>query len=148
MKRLGYIIFAIGGLLLFAFAGQIGRYVGKSGVQSYEAGKMQGLVEKGQELAAVELRKQLPLQVDKLTTLQTVVSAGKMLIYRYEIATKKTEVDIGGFVSEMTEILKNNTCQQKQMRASMNMNAKYKYMYFDTDGLLLADITISSADCV
>jgi hypothetical protein len=78
------ILYVGGGILasgLWALSGGIGRYLGKSAIESYVQGRQEGSVEKAVELAVAELRKQLPMQLDEATTLQNVASAGKTFYY-------------------------------------------------------------------
>ena len=80
------ILYVGGGILalgLWALSGEIGRFMGKSAMESYVQGRQEGAVEKAVELAVVELRKQLPMQFDEATTLQNVTSAGKTFYYYY-----------------------------------------------------------------
>lgn len=146
-KYLLYAGLGLAALIAWALSGEIGRFVGKSAVESYQEGKQQGVIEKAAEMAAVELRKQLPIQIDEITTLQTVVSAGKTLIYHHRLSLKKSDVDIDYFIAKMRENLKNNVCQQKQMKSILDKGGNYAYSYLSADGLFIGEITITSSDC-
>lgn len=92
------ILAVVGAVLVYAFAGSLGQLLGKAGVNAYttkshERSNDGNLIDKIQAEAAANLRKQLPLQVDELTTLQTVLSAGPMLMYSYLLGMTYAEID-------------------------------------------------------
>ena len=150
-KYLLYAGMGLAALVVFALSGQIGKFVGRTvgetTVENYQEGKQEAFLEKGQAMAAEEIRKQLPMRIDEITTLQSVLSAGKALIYNYRMSLKKSDLDTNEFIAKMTENLAHNVCQQKQMRNILNLGGNYKYVYMGADGLLIGDITITLADC-
>ncbi len=135
------------GLVLWALSGQIGRFVGKSAIENYQQGKMQGAVEKAQEMAAEQIRKQLPIQVDEGTTLYNVMVSGKTLIYQYRMKRYKNRIDLDSFHSEMVAMLKHNVCNEKGMRWGIDNGGSFVYYYIGLDGLLIDEITINSSSC-
>ena len=98
-------------------------------------------------MAAAEARKQLPMRIDEITTLQSVLSAGKALIYNYRMSLKKSDLDTNKFIAEMKKTSVHNVCQQKQMKSILNLGGVYKYVYMGADGLIIGEITIALADC-
>ena len=130
-------------LIVWVLSGAIGQFVGKSAVDSYQEGKRQGVIEKALELAAKEAVKQLPIQVNENTTLWTVVSSGKTLIYHHRLSLNKSEVDF----EKMRENIRNNVCQQKDMKYVLDQGGNYAYSYMSSDGLLVGEITITLSDC-
>ena len=98
-------------------------------------------------MAAAEVRKQLPIQIDEITTLQTVFSAGKTGIYQYRLSLIRGDIDVDYFIAKMRENLRNNVCQQKQMKYILDEGGDYKYVYMSSDGLLIGEITITPSDC-
>lgn len=147
MKYLLYAGLGLAALIAWALSGQIGQFVGKSAVESYQEGKQQGVIEKAVEMAAVEIRKQLPIQIDEITTLQTVMSAGKTLIYTYRLSRKKSDMDIDYFIANKRENLKSNVCQQKGMKSILDKGGNFTYSYLSSDGLYIGEITITLSDC-
>lgn len=135
------------GLVLWALSGQIGRFVGKSAIENYQQGKMQGAVEKAQEIAAEQIRKQLPIQVDEVTTLYNVMVSGRALIYQYRMKRYKDRIDLDNFHSEMLAMLKYNVCNEKGMRWGIDNGGSFVYYYIGLDGLLIDEITINSSSC-
>ena len=145
-----YFLYAGLGLAAFmvwALSGEIGRFVGKSAVESYQEGKQQGVIEKAVEMAAVELRKQLPIQIDEITTLQTVISVGKTLIYQYRLSRKKSDIDIDYFIENKRENLSSNVCQQNGMKSILDKGGKFTYSYLSSDGLYIGEIKVTLSDC-
>jgi len=133
--------------ILWALSGEIGRFVGRSAIEGYYEGERQGLVEKGQEIAAKELRKQLPVQVDERTILQNVLSVGKTLQYHYRMQMTKGDIDYHNFHRDMSGKLKNYVCLEKNMRFTLDNGGAFKYIYTGSDGLLIDQITITSSVC-
>jgi hypothetical protein len=122
------------------------QFVGKSAVESYQEGKQQGVLEKAQEMAAQEIRKQAPIQIDEITTLQSAHSVGKTLIYNHRLSLRKSDIN-DNFVAEMRKSLKHNVCQNKGMRITLNIGGEFTYIYLSLDGLLIGEIKITSSDC-
>ena len=118
-KYLLYAGMGLAALVVFALSGQIGKFVGRTvgetTVENYQEGKQEAFLEKGQAMAAEEIRKQLPMRIDEITTLQSVLSAGKALIYNYRMSLKKSDLDTNKFIAEMKKTLVHNVCQQKQI---------------------------------
>jgi ATP-dependent protease ClpP protease subunit len=105
------------------------------------------LVENGQKLAALELRKQLPKRIDELTTLQNVTSVSTALMYQYKLDISKSDVDVAFFKSEMKNTLIENTCSKKDSKLTLMNGGEYMFSYQDSEGLLITDFTITISDC-
>lgn len=135
---------ALTGLLVWVLTGETGRFFGDSG---YQGGTQQGAIERAQEAAARELRKQLPMKVDDVTTLQDVSSVGKTLIYEYKLFMSSGMVDKGEFRSTMRAQLVNNACQKEEMKSKIDGGAMYTYKFLGIDGSIIATIKISASDC-
>ena len=133
---------AIIAVVLYAFAGGIGKFVGRSAVENYQKGKLEGTIEKAQEQAAQTLSKQLPIKIDDITTLYSVVAAENALIYNYRMDVKKENIDIVAFHNGMTKQLNNNVCGNKKMKWSIGKGARYKYLYTGQNGLFIDEITV------
>jgi len=105
------------------------------------------MIEKSQKLAAQELRKQLPKRIDELTTLQNVTSVSTALMYQYKLDISKSDMDLAFFRSEMENTLIESTCGEKDAKHTLINGGKYIYSYQDSEGLLIADFTITITDC-
>jgi hypothetical protein len=134
-------------LVLWALSGEIGRFIGRSAMESYVQGRQEGGVEKVLELAVHEIRKQLPMQIDEATTLQNVMSVGNAFYYYYHLSYLKSDIDAEYFREAMTRNLRSNACQHQDMRYAIDMGAEYKYIYMSADGLVIDEITIRASDC-
>lgn len=146
------ILAVVGAVLVYAFAGSLGQLLGKAGVNAYttkshERSNDGNLIDKIQAEAAANLRKQLPLQVDELTTLQTVLSAGPMLMYSYLLGMTYADIDHDFFSGEMPKILLFNVCGSPEMVNTMALGAVYKYTYLSRDGRLVGTFSIAKNDC-
>jgi hypothetical protein len=129
---------AVFGVILILVASGIGKLAGRSAVQKISDDVNQGALEKAQEIAAADLRKQLPIELDEMTTLQTALSAGSSLIYIYRIHQDIGEIDVRSVSSEMQQKLFKNVCGEKILRKNMSIGAKYIYRYFSRDGIQFA----------
>ncbi len=123
-------------LILWALSGGTGTSVETAAVESPGEVKQQGGVEEAQEMAALELRKQLPMQIDETTTLQSALGVGKTLIYYYRISQLKSDIDNDSFIVEARETLRQDVCQKKQMRSTLNIGGMYNYVYLSLDGIV------------
>ena len=141
-KWVKYAAIGIGFLVLFAIANGVGRFTGKSVLKEYEGGK----VEAAQAYAAEEMRKQLPMRIDEVTTLQSVLSMGKSLIYNYRIELIKDDIN-NNFLQKQTGLLRQNVCGQKAMAKVIKLGRSYRYLYMSKDGLSLGSIEISKKSC-
>jgi hypothetical protein len=125
------LIYALSGgvaILAWAISGEIGRFVGRSAIDGYSQGQSRGVVEMTQEAAAKELRGQLPMRIDDLTTLERVLSAGTALIYQYRVDFTEREVD-DAWHMKMRNMLAANVCRQSDMRFALQNGASYQYTY-------------------
>ena len=104
-------------------------------------------IEDIQAAAAEFLSKQLPFQVDEVTTLESVANAGPMLIYNYRLTVLKESLDVPTFRVEMRRTLKQTACAQKDMRKIMSIGGSYRYVYLGADGHMIDEVTIGSSDC-
>ncbi len=153
-KTVKYALYA--GLALFAFAmimliGTKGKQDRKSAiiadiVRAEEKSNWEA-VKKAQELAANELRKQLPMKVDELTTLLNVVSLGGVLMYGNRISLRTDELNNDEFIGRMKKQLKTNVCHHEGLMNTLNMGGEYMFSYVNLDGLLIGEINITLADC-
>ena len=96
--------------------------------------------------AAKELRKQLPMKVDEMTTLVTAASAGRTVIYSFRVEIEKERIP-SDFIGNQEANLKNNLCAHPTMRKMMKKGASYSYLYTDFRGKFIADIKVRNSDC-
>lgn len=134
-------------IFVMLFASSIGKIVGRSTTQNYFDSKRDGQIEKAQEFAAAELRKQLPMKVDEYTTLQNALSSGKTLVYHYVIAADAIDVDNQSFRTEVNEILNKNVCGSEGMLKVIRAGGSYVYQYVSQDGASIAQFRFDKETC-
>ncbi|MBI4686905.1 MAG: hypothetical protein HY756_03875 [Nitrospirae bacterium] len=78
-------------LVVMAFAGEIGKMVGKSTVNKYETGKKDSTINSILLETSKELNAQLPMMVDEETRLDVTMVMGKQLNYKYTLVNLKVE---------------------------------------------------------
>jgi hypothetical protein len=137
----------IGIIFVALIASSIGKIAGKSATQSYYNSKSEGQIEKAQEFAAAEFRKQLPVKVDEYTTLQNVFSAGATLIYHYILSANSSDIEKQSFTSEMTGKLNGNVCGNNEMSKVIKAGGSYVYQYVSQDGVSVAEIKFDKQSC-
>lgn len=148
MKTLGTVAGIIGLLIVIAFAGSIGKIIGKSTVKNYEQGKADGAIEEILIEITKKINSQLPIMVDPETRLDTTICYGKQMHYKYTMVNySENELDKEAFQNEMATMLAKNQCNNENMVKMLKMGVKYYYNYFDKNGILIATIIISKKNC-
>jgi hypothetical protein len=144
LVRYGSIAVAL--VIAVAFAG-IGKYVGRKAADSYFDDKSSASIERAQEVAAKELRKQLPLKVDSVTTLQSVLSFKKTIIYSYIIDIDFDQIDSSDFIREVSKHVIYNACSTKEMKEMIYLGGSYRYSYMSKDGFKIGELSVERKDC-
>ena len=135
-------------LVVMAFAGEIGKMVGKSTVNKYETGKKDATVNSILLKTSKELNAQLPIMVDEETRLDVTMVMGKQLYYKYTLVNLKAEdIDKTLLISNLEPALKNNLCKNDQIKFLLENGVEYKYLYSDKLGNLIGTIEIDSTKC-
>ena len=148
MKTLGKVAGIIGLLLVIAFAGSIGKIIGKSTVKNYEQGKADAAIEEILTETSKKINSQLPIMVDQETRLDTTICYGTQMYYKYTMVNySKNDLDTEAFQNEMTTMLAKNQCNNENMVKMLRMGVTYYYNYFDKNGILIATINISKKNC-
>lgn len=141
------ILSVIGAVLIYlALSGNAWRILG-SKVDEHGSFRQSNGLAKAQAQAAAELRKQLPLKLDKYTTLQTVISVGPTIVYSYIVDIKFEEIDLKIFSEESLNQLKYNVCRETSMRDTMRAGGAYRYIYFSNDGKTIGSHTLNENVC-
>jgi hypothetical protein len=85
----------------------------------------------------------MPLRVDALTTLTSVVSSGPLLTY-----TARVDIDASQLspaqIEQLHQGTRTNACSQPSMRQTIAMGGAYAYVWVDRNGRSLPPLTISS----
>jgi hypothetical protein len=93
--------------------------------------------------AARQANAQLPVQIDSVTRLDRITTAGSLLTYHYTIARRAAELPAG--VREAVEReTRANVCRQANMVSTIRMGGVYGYRWVDPDGVLIHEMQVSS----
>ena len=103
-------------------------------------------IESAQAEAAAGVKNQLPVQIDKVTTLQDVSADGATLINRYVLAVDASKMNLAVFADKMKTQLK-GICDQGQTAAIISHGGSYRYVFKSTDDRDLGDFLIDKAAC-
>ena len=144
LVRYGSIAVAL--VVALAFAG-VGKYVGRKAADSYFDDKSSAAIERAQEVAAKELRKQLPMKVDSVTTLQSVLSFKKTIIYSYIIDIDFDQIDSSDFISKVSKRVIHNVCSTREMKQMIYLGGSYRYSYMSKDGFKLGELSVERKHC-
>ena len=97
---------------------------------------------------AIEANKNLPVMVDQLTRLDSVVAHEGILEKRYSlVSTRLSDVNVGEFTAKISPILISESCRNKQ---SLNLYASgisESLTYSDMEGQKISTITINKKSC-
>jgi hypothetical protein len=148
LKTLGKICAVIGLLIVIAFAGAIGKNIGRSTAKEYEKEKLDVAIEKELIKTSQQINKQLPMMVDSETRLDTTICTGKNVAYKYTmINLSEKDLDINAFIKEIKPMLLKNQCSNENMVKMLKIGVQYSYMYQDRNGTLVTAININKNDC-
>jgi hypothetical protein len=109
--------------------------------------KMGKIVALAQAAAANLMSKQLPVRIDDVTTVQSVVSVDKTIIYRYSVALNFNDIDRDAMMKKVRTTTTHNVCNQEKMVSAMKYGGSYRYIYVAEDGRMIGDIKLTAADC-
>ena len=99
------------------------------------------------ELAVTEVRKQVPMKVNEMTTLEDVSSIGEVFQYHYRLEFSEKDIGVDEFRTAMTQTLRESVCSNEDMRMIMEDGGSYEYIYKGLDGVLIDTIIINVAMC-
>lgn len=85
----------------------------------------------------------LPLRVDALTSLTSVVATGPMLTYNARVDIDASQLSPAQ-IEQLHQGTRTNACSQVPMRQTISMGGVYSYVWVDRNGRSLPPLTISS----
>lgn len=148
LKTIGMIFAVLGLLIVIAFAGAIGKNIGRSTVKNIERGKLDAALEETLMTTSLQINKQLPMMVDSETRLDTTICAGKHIAYKYTmINLLDKDLDVNAFTNEIKTMRLKDQCRNENMVKMLKLGVQYSYIYQDRNGALLATININKSDC-
>lgn len=85
----------------------------------------------------------LPIQVDALTSLTSVVASGPMLTYNSRVDIDASQLSPAQ-VQQLHQATRANVCGQAPMRQTISIGGAYAYVWTDRNGRSLPPLQISS----
>ena len=92
------------------------------------------------------LKKQLPVKVDEITTLENVTHAEKDLIFDYKIHRMYSLVQEKEFATSAKKMMTNHMCTTK-MNEILKMGGAYNIRYKDASNKPFANLRIDRRNC-
>lgn len=148
MNKLAKILGGIGLLIVIAFAGGIGKLVGKSTSERFFDGKKESELNSVLMQAASQINQNLPMMVDSETRLDSTVGINKTFRYNYTMINYPVEeLDPKGFSEAMRPQIVNSVCTTKEMEVFMKNGVPVTYAYHGKNGKQLTTITVEPSQC-
>ena len=97
---------------------------------------------------ADELNRQLPYMVDEETRLDTTPGYNMEFSYYFTLFNySSNEIDKDAFYTQMRPSLVNQVCTSSELESFVNNGVTIRYVYSDTEGREIAQISISPSNC-
>jgi hypothetical protein len=96
-------------------------------------------------LLVPEIRKNLPMKVDEITTWLAIQAAGPAVLYTYRIDLPKQEVE--ALADNLKNVTTQNACKNKTWRMFLDAGARQRHLYVDQSGLHAAQFDIDRNSC-
>jgi hypothetical protein len=96
-------------------------------------------------LLVPELRKNLPMKVDEITTWLAIQALGPAVLYTYRIDLPKQ--DIEAIAGDLKNVTTQNACNNKTWRMFLDAGARQRHLYVDESGLHAVQFDIDSNSC-
>jgi hypothetical protein len=92
--------------------------------------------------AARQANAQLPVQIDEVTRLDRITTAGTLLTYHYTLAREASELP-GNVRALLESSTRAHVCGQQNMVQTMHMGGVYRYRWVDRNGRLIHQVRIA-----
>ena len=96
-------------------------------------------------LLVPELRKNLPMKVDEITTWLAIQALGPAVLYTYSFDLPKQ--DIEAIAGDLKNVTTQNACNNKTWRMFLDAGAGQRHLYVDESGLHAVHFDIDSNSC-
>ena len=96
-------------------------------------------------LLVPELRKNLPMKVDEITTWLAILALGPAVLYTYSFDLPKQ--DIEAIAGDLKNVTTQNACNNKTWRMFLDAGARQRHLYVDESGLHAVQFDIDSNSC-
>lgn len=118
------------------------------GVTHQWARQTAGVDERGLNQLAAETNKQLPRKLDETTQLTHVNALPRIIVYEYTVVDDVARTDHNAFAAAAREGLVRENCGNPQLRDRfLKYGVSLRHSYSDRQGVLIASIDITPADC-
>ena len=133
-------------VLALPFSRVIGAYLGKTTADQFSIGETEGALAEIQRQVVRQVQPQLPMKIDEFITLVSVTAVGPTVLYEYRVEKLPADIDLAALKSATKSRLENQACTNS-MRKVLERGAVYKYLYYASDGVSLAEVTIALSTC-
>lgn len=96
-------------------------------------------------LLVPELRKNLPMKVDEITTWLAIQALGPAVLYTYSFDLPKQ--DIEAIAGDLKNVTTQNACNNKTWRMFLDAGARQRHLHVDESGLHAVQFDIDSNSC-
>ena len=93
-----------------------------------------------------QVQPQLPMKIDEFITLVSVTAVGPTVLYEYRVEKLPADIDLAALKSATKSRLENQVCTSS-MRKTLERGGSFRYLYYASDGVSLAEITIALSTC-
>jgi|HigsolmetaGSP11D_1036233.scaffolds.fasta_scaffold01107_2 hypothetical protein len=141
-------IVAVGAILLGALlAKPIGEFVGRTVVRQYMSGTKEAAISELTLQAAQTLAKQVPIQLDEITTLYAVVAVGNTIMYHHRLSIEVPSNAAQKFLTRQRAALIARVCGSQDTRFGLEHGMKMKYLYVDILNNPIGAIEVTDSHC-
>lgn len=148
MRTILKVLGGVAVLVAILLAAGIGKFIGKTTVDSYYAGKREGVINEVLLKAADKLNSKLPMMVDANTRLDSTIGLNERFRYNYTLVNySSAQISSSQIHNVLGQKLVNNVCTNKEMQAFVNNGVTVSYAYFGNDGKEITVISIAPSQC-
>lgn len=148
MKTVLKALSGIAVLVVILLATGISRFVGKTLVDNYYAGRKDGTINKMLLKTANQVNSKLPIMVDANTRLDSTIGLNKQFRYDYTLVNySSSQVSGSQLQNALGKKLINNVCTSKALHVFVKDGVTFSYAYFGNDGKLITIISVAPSQC-
>ena len=148
MSTIWKILGVIGLLIVVAFAGSIGKLIGRSTSERFFEGKESAEINSVLLKTANEINKKLPIMIDKNTRLDSTVGLNNKFQYNYTMVSfTSLEIDQSTLKGQFPLMIKNRACSSKDMKRFFENGVTVDYVYRGKNGNSITTISVTPSKC-